>query len=259
MHSEAYVSVNRILTHSSRFAFHFPASTNMNNLRAQLTLGAICLLLGVMMVMQFRSQRQIREEVPRSTTDQATYISQLYESNTELQQQVDELNGELARYRQDVSGGKSNLDSVTRDIQSLRMANGEVEVTGPGVTVLADGDVTVLELQDLVNELRNASAEAIAVNEVRLTTRSAIAASEDGRITIDRQPISRPYRLEAIGDHDTLVPALERKGGLIALLKAGDSSLQIQVSRHDVDDQQDWLKLPATALVFPWEYVQAAP
>jgi hypothetical protein len=31
------------------------------------------------------------------------------------------------------------------------------------------------------------------------------------------------------------------------------------VSRHDVDYQQDWLNLPATALVFPWEYVQAAP
>jgi uncharacterized protein YlxW (UPF0749 family) len=169
------------------------------------------------------------------------------------------LRSELDQYRQNSSGGKSNLESLTRDLENLRMANGEVEVTGPGATLLVDGDVTLFELQDLVNELRNASAEAIAVNGVRVVTRSAIVVDQDGRITVDRQPLSRPYRLEAIGDPDTLVPALERKGGLIALLRAGDVGLTIEVTRQDAEDRADWITLPRTAVGFGWEYAQPVP
>jgi uncharacterized protein YlxW (UPF0749 family) len=212
-----------------------------------------------MLVMQFRSQKAARGEVPQSATDQATYISQLYDSTSELRGQVDALRSELDQYRQNSSGGKSNLESLTRDLENLRMANGEVEVTGPGATLLVDGDVTLFELQDLVNELRNASAEAIAVNGVRVVTRSAIVVDQDGRITVDRQPLSRPYRLEAIGDPDTLVPALERKGGLIALLRAGDVGLTIEVTRQDAEDRADWITLPRTAVGFGWEYAQPVP
>jgi uncharacterized protein YlxW (UPF0749 family) len=231
----------------------------MNNRRAQLIVGLMCLLLGVALVMQFRTQREAHQSVPVSASDQATYISQLYENNTQLRQQVDQLSRELADYEQDTTGGKSNLDTLVRDLQNLRVANGEVEVVGPGVTVLVEGSLTVFELQDLVNELRNASAEAVAVNGVRVVARSAILADEEGRITVDRQPLARPFRLEAIGNPDTLLPALERKGGLIALLEASNSELKIKVNKHSVEDEADWLKLPRTALDFTWVYGQPAP
>jgi uncharacterized protein YlxW (UPF0749 family) len=221
--------------------------------------GLMCLLLGVALVMQFRTQRQAHQGVPVSASDQATYISQLYENNTQLRQQVDQLSRELADYEEDTTGGKSNLDTLVRDLQNLRVANGEVEVAGPGVTVLVEGSLTVFELQDLVNELRNASAEAVAVNGVRVVARSAILADETGRIAVDRQPLARPYRLEAIGNPDTLLPALERKGGLIALLEASNSELKIKVNKHTVEDEAGWLKLPPTALDFTWVYGQPAP
>jgi uncharacterized protein YlxW (UPF0749 family) len=76
---------------------------------------------------------------------------------------------------------------------------------------------------------------------------------------VDRQPLARPYRLEAIGDPDTLLPALERKGGLIALLEASNSELKIKVNKHSVEDEADWLRLPRTALDFTWVYGQPAP
>ena len=230
----------------------------MNSTRAQILIGIVCLLLGVTLVTQFRTQRLSREQVPSSATDQATYISQLYASNVELRQQVSELSEEMAGYDTG-SDGKSNLDKLVRDLQNLRMANGEIEATGPGVTVLVNGNLTVFELQDLVNELRNASAEAIAVNGVRVVTRSAILADESGGILIDRQPLARPYRLEAIGDPHTLGPALERKGGLIALLEAGNSDLQIEVNKHYAEDKSAWLKLPKTALDFSWVYAEPVP
>lgn len=231
----------------------------MKNARSQILFSVLCLLLGIVAVTQFRSQRLGREGVPSSTTDQATYISQLYEANTQLQQQASELSDEVAQYRKSDTTGKSNLDSMVKDLQNLHIATGEVEVTGPGVNVQMNGDLTVLELQDLVNEVRNASAEAVAVNGVRVVTRSAIVADGSGRLTVDRQPLSRPYNIEAIGEPDTLLHALERKGGLIALLQARDSSLDIKVTKHSIEDRSGWLTLPKTAVDFTWVYGKSTP
>jgi uncharacterized protein YlxW (UPF0749 family) len=232
----------------------------VTTIRSQLLIAALCLLIGVMVAAQFRTQRLLgREGVPSSVTDQATYISQLYESNTELRQQADQLAGELSQYQSSGSNGKSNLESLVRDLQNIHMENGQVEATGPGVTVTVRGDLTVFELQDLVNELRNASAEAIAVNGVRVVTRSAIITDQAGRVVVDRQLITPPYRLEAIGEPDTLQHALERKGGLIALLEARNAALQINVTKHDINDASGWPRLPKTALDFTSVYSKPAP
>jgi len=119
--------------------------------------------------------------------------------------------------------------------------------------------LSVLELQDLVNELRDATAEAVAVNGMRVVARSAIVErEEDGRILVDGQPLNRPYRLQAIGDPDTLAPALERKGGLIALLEARDPPLQVRVYRHDIEDEGNWIKIPRTLVEFSWIHGEAA-
>jgi uncharacterized protein YlxW (UPF0749 family) len=232
----------------------------MPNVRSHLLIAVLCLLIGVMVAAQFRTQRLLgREGVPSSATDQATYISQLYESNAEARQQADQLAHELSQYQNSSSSGKSNLESLVRDLQTFRMENGQVEATGPGVTVTVEGHLTVFELQDLINELRNASAEAIAVNGVRVVTRSALVPDQAGRLVLDHQLIVSPYRLEAIGEPDTLLHALERKGGLIALLQARDSALQIKVTKHDTADPSGWVKLPKTALDFPRAYSQPAP
>ncbi len=231
----------------------------MKSLRIQILTGILCLIIGGMVVTQYRSQYIARADVTPSAGDQATYISQLYESTTELQQQANELDKEVRQYQSSNATGKSKLDTMVHDLQNLRIANGEVEVTGPGIAVTVDGNLTVFELQDLVNELRNASAEAVAVNNVRVVTRSSIVADQNGGITIDRQSIRRPYRLEAIGEPDTLFHAVERKGGLIALLRARDAGLQITVAELGTDDKANWLKLPKTALDFSLVYGQPAP
>lgn len=230
----------------------------MSSIRAQVTVGLVCLLLGVGLVIQFRSQRLAHQGVPASASDQAVYISQLSESNADLRRQVDELAGELERYGQGGPGGSADAAALEEDLRALRIANGEVAVAGPGVSVLVDGDANLVELQDLVNELRNASAEAIAVNGVRVVARSAIVPAENGRIAIDRQALSPPYTLEAIGDPDTLAGALERKGGLIALLEAGDADLKIEVKRHAVGEREAWLHLPARGLPFEWTFARPA-
>ncbi len=222
-------------------------------------LAAVCLLLGFLLIAQLRPPLVDRTPIAQSANDQATYLSELYRSNQSQQASLEQIQAEIAKYQQPGPGGSSNLVGLLDDLQQLRVANGEVDVTGPGVQVRVSGAQNVVQLlQDLTNELRNAGAEALAVNRVRLITRSVIAADANAQLRVDQQPITAPYLLEAIGDPATLETALDRKGGLIALLEQGQGAgLAITVTRRGAGG--DAIKLPRTALAPTWRYAHPAP
>src|SRR5689334_1065227 len=142
----------------------------MKSWRAQLLVAAICLILGLMLVPQFRSQRST-DLANQSLNDQASYISSLYRANLDLHDQLDELKGEVTTYQQ-TDGAGSNLEDLVREVKKLRIANGEVDITGPGVRVVITDTVDARHIQDVVNELRSSGVEGMAVNNVRLLTRS---------------------------------------------------------------------------------------
>jgi len=115
--------------------------------------------------------------------------------------------------------------SLARDLDAASLAAGLTKVTGPGLTVtLSDpkaatstpaagragsvpiGATTTLtdrDVRSVVNELWRDGAEAIAVNGVRLTPTSAIRFAGEA-VLVDFQPITSPYRIQAIGDRDEL-------------------------------------------------------
>jgi uncharacterized protein YlxW (UPF0749 family) len=64
--------------------------------------------------------------------------------------------------------------------------------------ILTDRDV-----RSVVNELWHDGAEAIAVNGVRLTPISAIRFAGEA-VLVDRQPITSPYEIAAVGNADLL-------------------------------------------------------
>ncbi len=59
-----------------------------------------------------------------------------------------------------------------------------------------------IDLQILANGLWQAGAEAVAINGHRLSTLTAIRAAGEA-ITVDYRSLTRPYRVEAIGDPHT--------------------------------------------------------
>ena len=90
---------------------------------------------------------------------------------------------------------------------------GNVAVAGPGVLIVVDDSpaassdardrVLDLDLQVLANGLWQAGAEAVAINGHRLSGLTAIRSAGDA-ITVDYRSLSRPYRIEAIGNPRTL-------------------------------------------------------
>ena len=86
---------------------------------------------------------------------------------------------------------------------------------GQGISVRIDGSFDEKALSDLVNELRNAGAEAIAVNTVRVGPRSWFGITSDRALTVDSTPIRGPWTVNAVGATDVMYVAMTRTGGII--------------------------------------------
>ena len=195
----------------------------------QLSLTALCLLLGLLLVVQLRSQRAARQATGNAEWE--FVVADLIESNARLRDEIGTLQLQLAEL-EDLDRGGAVLESLVDEVNHLRVANGLAKVSGPGVELALVGPVSVLDLHDLINELRNAGAEALALNGRRIVASSAI--STDGEhVTVDGLPVPAPYRLEAIGEVHTLEVALTRPGGLVELLRQAPRGISITVSQRE--------------------------
>jgi len=210
----------------------------------RVSLMSVCLVLGLLSAAQLRSRPSVQPILAESW-DYA--VADLIDSNARLRSEIESLKQELVDLRQ-VENSAAMLQSLVDDANGLRIANGLVAVSGPGVQVMAAGPLSALDLHDLINELRNAGAEALALNGQRIVSWSAI--SNDGvYVTVDGQPAAPPYRLEAIGDAADLETALLRPGGLVNLVQEADPRIEIEVQARN--------KVTLPVYQQPFEFVYA--
>jgi uncharacterized protein YlxW (UPF0749 family) len=193
------------------------------------SLVAISVVLGLLVVAQLRTRGDISRVA--SNDDWDYVVAELVVSNARLRNEIESLEEEVAALR-GTEGAAAILQSLVDEANQLRVANGLAAVSGPGVQVTVAGPVSVLDLQDLINELRNAGAEALALNDQRLIAWSSIA-TDGEQVTVDGQPVPAPYRLSGIGNPEALRAALLRPGGLVPLLREANAAIVVTVKETD--------------------------
>src|SRR5262249_21675171 len=98
----------------------------------QLWLTAVCLLFGVLLMVQFRTQGKIAKTVQtESSADQALIIGNLYDANVALRNEVATLARQLEQQRDEAAPGR--VGEMTVDLEKLRIVNGTAPARGPGV------------------------------------------------------------------------------------------------------------------------------
>lgn len=111
-------------------------------------------------------------------------------------------------YLQATAQGRSLQSRLT----TLGLTTGADPARGPGVRVVVDNgpatggeeaEVLDVDVQKLVNGLWLSGAEAIAINNQRLTSLTAIR-SANTLITVNLVRLSPPYTIDAIGDPDKM-------------------------------------------------------
>lgn len=211
--------------------------------RGTLIVAVLTLVLGLALVAQVRSTRTAGLEDLR----ESDLVALLDDAAT----RVEELEDELARLEADrarLAGGAGDeaaQEAARQRLDSYRILAGTVPVEGPGVTVVVDDPertVTPTMLLDLIQELRDAGAEAIQVGPVRVVASTWVGLSEDNRLMVDGEPLTSPYRVVAIGDGHTLAGALAIPGGFNDSVRRVGGTVEVvegQTLRIDALHQPD--------------------
>jgi uncharacterized protein YlxW (UPF0749 family) len=211
----------------------------MHRRRSQLTIAAVAFVLGLLVVVQLRSQAGPPGLAQLSAQDLTILVANLNDRNDQLRQEGSSLERELNTLTANRSRGDVSVDEITADLERVRAYAGLEPVTGPGVTISMDGPIDGPGVEELINELRNAGAEAIAVGGVRVVA-GVVVSGPRGAPAIDGTPLAAGFELVAIGAPDKLTGSLTRSGGVIAQLAVTQPDLVVTVT------PVDRLGLPAT-------------
>jgi len=179
--------------------------------RAQrlIAVSVIALSLGFFLIVQLRSQAVVaRTLAAQDDTSVALLINDLNRANNQLIQQSSALTQQEAALQQALVAGGADEKTIEKELTLLEEVGGEVPVHGPGVEIRLDGTVMDFELQDALNSLRNAGAEAFSLNGHRIVSDTAIQ-SKGQLLTINGTVIRAPYVLRAVGDPEQLSAAAE--------------------------------------------------
>ena len=187
----------------------------------------------------------------RNRADLANTVTDQTHAVDTLARQVAGLRAAVAQLRDAQLAGSAAGTQLSSRIRSAELASGVTAVSGPGVLVSLDdaptgnsstrNRVQDRDLQAVVNALWAAGAEAVAVNDQRLTASSAIRQAGDA-ILVNFTPVSAPYRVQAIGDPVAVETAFasSRSAGQMRSLT------QLYGLRFDYS-RQTAMRLPAAA------------
>lgn len=205
----------------------------MRSTSGGIAVAIVAVLLGVLAVSQFRSQdvysRSLQLETPASLT---TLIASLADKNSALREEIFDLRLRVVAARDTVSTGGFSLTEAERQLAQLRVFAGQDAVSGPGITITVTGPFDEKAMSDLVNELRNSGAEAIAINDRRVGPRTWFGAGGGGAIAIDGLAVTGPWSVRAVGAADVLYVAVTRIGGIVEQFKLIYRSTSFSVSKE---------------------------
>ena len=228
-------------------------------------LTVVCLVLGGLLGVQVHTkQLQGARQVGRQTSALVGMLTLKEAQVEEREAEIERLREKVSRYEEDAASERGLVQLMSEELRSNRIALGLLSVRGPGIElVLGDSTMEVddgiggqdafvihdFDLLQIANELWAAGAEAVSLNEQRLSTGSAITCS--GRlIEVNKVPIASPFAFLAIGDRDNLTSALSIRDGALDRLRV----LEFQVELTPEDE----IVIPAIAVAPKYEHASPA-
>lgn len=177
------------------------------------------LILGLLLTI---AALQVQQDAGVVSAERESLVEQIHtasERTAELEHEVSAAQADVVELEGRALQSASDGAALQESMLAARAVVGTAEVTGPGVVVElnnaepgtatgSDSDprlLTVLDydLQQVINGLWAAGAEAVSVNGERITPTTGIR-SVDDVILVNIRPIGAPYVVSAIGAAETL-------------------------------------------------------
>ena len=185
--------------------------------RGRITTVLVCVLAGLMMTVAAIAARGTDLRADR-TADLRDLIVSQGQRNTELRDEADALRAEVAG----LGSGQAGIGDIADELARAEEKAGLVAVAGPGVRVTltdapndvkpagVDDDALVVHQQDIqavANALWAGGAEAMTIQGQRVISTTGIKCVGN-TVVLHGVPYAPPYAIEAIGDADSLLAAI---------------------------------------------------
>lgn len=186
-----------------------------------ISLTMVCLMLGVIIAWQFRSVKynQVLAQYERKNVNEIIDELLIEKNNNEqLERRLQELQREVDAFKNGETGDKVKIAALEKSILEARIMAGLETVKGTGIvlTIEPSGAKSVEDrhIEELLNELKAADAQALCVNDERIVATSEIRLAGD-YIMINGRRLTTPYTIKAIGDPDDMEKSLKLLGGIL--------------------------------------------
>ena len=200
---------------------------------------AVAILLGILAVGQLRGQAGVPGLSNLTAQELGVLVANLNAQNEQLRNEIATLERQQSDLTTSKNRGESAVEQLQADLARIRAWAGLTGLVGPGVTISVRGPIGADGVQDLVNELRNAGAEGIAIAGIRLVP-GVVVQGGPGRLAIGELGLGDAFEIRAVGSPQILTGTLTRAGGVTALLATTDPLARISVTPADP------IELPAT-------------
>jgi uncharacterized protein YlxW (UPF0749 family) len=205
----------------------------MRKPRNQLSIALVMGVLGFLIIVQLQSQSAAAGLEALSAQELTQLVANLNTRNEQLRVEVATTERELADLQGARARGESSVDQLRLDLTRVRAWSGLDAVTGLGIRVTVSGAISGMGVQDLLNELHNAGAEALAVADVRVVAGTVVDGNA-GALSVENSPLGDTFEISALGNPATLTGSLTRAGGIVAQLAATYPDAQVTVMPVDV-------------------------
>jgi uncharacterized protein YlxW (UPF0749 family) len=215
-----------------------------------LPVSVMSLVVGFMLSMAWVTERNrisrydLLEPTQKSRVSEATIDIAAFE---QMRDKVNSLQAANTHLENTLAKGGEASKVLNDNLQAVKQFSGLTPVEGPGVIVTlrdashpdmkiggetivtADKNIHDLDVLRIVNELYSAGAEAIAINDHRITGGSSIRCVGP-TILINDVKVASPIVVKAIGDPKTLLGALNLNGGILSEIRSSDPDM-VQVEQ----------------------------
>lgn len=217
-----------------------------NKTMISVVLGIMCFALTAGICVQVKTVKNTSSTISQNYEENnlRAEVLKYKEKYDNLLKETEKVDNELQKKIEEATENNSELEEAKNQINDGNKIIGLTEVTGPGVIItVADSNLdenTVLnpnsllvhdtDILKIVNELKNAGAEAISINEQRVIIITPIICGGN-IININGERIGSPFEIKAIGSPEALAN-LSRPGGWLSKLEE-ERGINVSLKKSD--------------------------
>jgi len=186
--------------------------------RAQAVIGVLLAIVGFLGIVQIRSEESAGDDLAGARReDLLQLLDSLDAATTRVRGEIADLEQRRRVLQSSADSRQAAISEAREQAEVLGVLAGTLRAHGPGIVIRIDDPQRAIGTSTLLNameELRDAGAEAIEINNsARIVAQSAIVDAAGG-VQVDGTLLRPPYVIEAIGDAHTLREAMLFPGGL---------------------------------------------